>query len=444
MLRAQAKAQAGVAPVPVPARVGEPSVFEHVVYVIKENRTYDQVLGDLEQGNGDAKLCIFGRKVSPNHHAIAEQFVLLDNFYCNGVISADGHQWATQGDAADGVEKTTGGWTRSYPFTGDDPLAFVSTGFLWSDALAHGLSFRNYGEMSSGHSVPQGIPFTQSLQDHFKQAGKVHFTTVVSLDELRKYTCPDYPGWNLAIPDACRLDVFLREFKKCEADGHMPNLTIVYLPNDHTRGAAADGPTPNAMVADNDLAVGKLLETLSHSQFWPKTCMFVVEDDPQNGFDHVDGHRSLCLVASPYTKRHATVSAFYNQTSVLHTMEQILGLPPMNQLDAMAPVMRECFTDKADLTPYTAVPNEIPLDQMAARQEAMSGPALEWSRKSLAQRLDQPDRVDDDTFNRAIWFATNGSAAPYPAEFAGAHGKGLAKLRLKVDATKRLKDDDDD
>lgn len=443
VLRAQEKAQAGVAPVPVPTRVGEPSVFEHVVYVIKENRTYDQVFGDMKQGNGNADLCIFGRKVSPNHHAIAEQFALLDNFYCNGVISADGHQWATQADAADGIEKTTGGWTRSYPFTGDDPLAFVSTGFLWSDALAHGLSFRNYGEMSSGHTVPQGVPFAKTYQDHVTQAGKVHFSTVVSLDELRKYTCPDYPGWNLAIPDASRLDVFLREFKRCEADGHMPNLTIVYLPSDHTRGAAADGPTPNAMVADNDLAVGKLLEALSHSAFWPKTCMFVIEDDPQNGFDHVDGHRSLCLVASPYTRRHATVSAFYNQTSVLHTMELILGLPPMNQLDAMAPVMRECFTDKPDVTPYAAVPNEIPLDQMAAKQEAMNGPALAWSRKSLAQRLDQPDQVDDDTFNRAIWFATKGSTAPYPAEFAGAHGKGLAKLHLKVDGAQRVRDDDD-
>jgi hypothetical protein len=390
-------------------------------------------------------LCIFGRKVTPNHHALAEQFVLLDNFYCNGVLSADGHQWAVEGDVVDGVEKSFGGWTRSYPFPGNDPLAFVSSGFLWDDALLRGLSFRNYGEMGLAQPVPGAATFSDIYQDLLQRRGKISFKLTTTIDELRRYTCPNYPGWNLVIPDAVRIEVFRRELEQFEHDGRMPNLMIVYLPSDHTRGTAPGAPTPAAMLADNDLALGKLVEALSHSRFWPTTCVFAVEDDPQNGFDHVDGHRSLCVVASPYTKRGAVVSDFYNQTSVLHTMELILGLPPMNQLDAMAPVMRECFTDKADPRPYEALANTIPLDQMNPPAKALGGDALHWAEQSLAQRMDQPDLADENTLNRILWHATRGDA-PYPAEFAGAHGRGLAKLRLQLQAREagRGADDDDD
>jgi YVTN family beta-propeller protein len=438
-LRAAEKAASNVPPVPIPNHVGEPSKIEHVIYVIKENRTYDQFLGDMKQGNGSPDLCVFGRKVTPNHHAIAEQFALLDNYYCNGVVSADGHQWATQGDVADGIEKTFGGFTRSYPFQGDDPLAFVSSGFLWQAALAHGLSFRNYGEMSGGRTEPPGASFTQIYKD-LHAGGKMKFSTVVSIVELRKYTCMDYPGWNLAIPDAVRLNIFLKEFRQFQAKGELPNLITLYLPSDHTRGTTPNTPTPQAMIADNDLAVGKVVEAASHSRFWPSTCIFVIEDDPQAGFDHVDGHRSICLVASPYTRRHAVISAFYNQTSILHTMELILGLPAMNQLDAMAPVMRECFTDEADLTPYVAVPNEIPLDQMNGKLQTLNSDARHWAEASLAQKFDEPDQIDDETFNRVLWFAAKGTAA-YPADLAGPHGRGLGRLGLKLNSS-APKDDD--
>jgi hypothetical protein len=216
----------------------------------------------------------------------------------------------------------------------------------------------------------------------------------------------------------------------------------VYLPSDHTSGTAEGNPTPAAQVADNDLAVGKLVEAISHSPFWATTCIFVIEDDPQAGFDHVDGHRSLCFVVSPYTKRRQIVSQFYNQTSVLHTMELMLGLPPMNQLDAMAPVMRECFTDKRDLAPYTAMSNKIPLDRMNPKKANLKAAALDMALQSEALDFDYPDRADENTLNRIVWHSVKGVQAPYPAEFAGAHGKGLGNLKLKP--TKDDDDDDDD
>ncbi len=369
-LRAWEKAQTGAKPAPVPAHVGEPSVFEHVVYVIKENRTYDQVLGDLPRGNNDASLCVFGREISPNHHALAEQFVLLDNFYCNGVISADGHAWATEGNASDYWEKSFGGFTRIY-FEGD-PLTPCASGFIWDNALLHGLTVRNYGEKVFPKTTAK---FAEIYDDFVNRTGKVKIEYPMNFQAMRPFTCPDYPGWNLHIPDAMRAEVFLREFKQFQQKGDWPNLVMVYLPQDHTGGMSPSFPTPAAMVADNDLAVGKIIDAISHSQFWPKTCIFVIEDDPQAGFDHVDGHRSLCLVASPYTKRGQTVSAFYNQTSVLHTMEDILGLPPMNQMDAMAPLMTECFTEKQDLSPFVALKNNIPLDQMNPAKASLDGAA---------------------------------------------------------------------
>lgn len=432
-LRAWEKGQSGVKPVPVPKHVGEPSVFEHVVYVIKENRTYDQVLGDMPRGNNDPNLCVFGKEIAPNHHALAGQFALLDNFYCNGVVSADGHAWATEGNASDFWEKSFGGFTRIY-FEGD-PLTVSSSGFIWDNALLHNLSFRNYGEKVFPETEAK---FAQIYDDFVHHTHNVMLNFPMSFEVLRPYTCPDYPGWNLRIPDVLRMQAFLKEFAEYEKRGDWPSLVMVYLPQDHTAGVNPNFPTPAAMVADNDLALGQLVEAISHSQFWPTTCIFVIEDDPQAGFDHVDGHRSLCLVASPYTKRQQTISAFYNQTSVLHTMEQMLGLPPMNQMDAMAPLMNECFTDTADLRPYDALKNNIPLDQMNTPKAQLRGAGREFADLSEKQDLDMPDQIDDDAFNRVIWFATKPKET-YPAALAGAHGRGLKSLHLTLDR----KDDDD-
>jgi len=430
MLRAWDKSQSRRKPVPVPARLGEPSVFDHVVYIIKENRTYDQVFGDLPQGNADPNLCMFGREVSPNHHALAEQFVLLDNYYCNGVLSADGHAWAMEGYATDYLEKSFGGWARSYPFAGDDPVSYASSGFIWDHVLLQGLSFRNYGEMSKSSPRPGNATFLDILNDYRDKTEKMSFEHDIQIETLRRYSCPDSPGWNMRIPDVIRADVFLKEFAGNEERGDWANLVIIYLPSDHTSGTRPGNPTPRAQVADNDLAVGRIIERVSRSRFWPKTCIFVNEDDPQNGFDHVDGHRSICLVVSPYTKRGAVVSEFYNQTSVLHTISRMFGIPPMNQMVALSPLMTDCFTSKPDFTPYGCLTNQIALDEMNKSTAELQGEELHWALKSLELPLDDVDQADEDTFNRILWHSVKGVNAPYPNEFAGAHGKGLCALRL--------------
>jgi YVTN family beta-propeller protein len=437
-LRVWERAQTGTKPVPVPERIGEPSVFEHVVYVIKENRTYDQFLGDLPNANGDTNLCVFGREVTPNHHHIAEEFVTLDNFYCNGVVSADGHRWVTEGNVMAGMEKAMLGFMRGDAF-GVDPLYFSSSGFIWDDVLLHGLSFRNYGEMGKGSGTTTRVgPQRNTTKDMIDNpdAYRLMYAPNSPVEVLKTYSCPNYPGWELNIPDVLRARAFLQELKDAERTGHWPNFMFVHLPNDHTGG----NPTPRAQVADNDLALGRIVQGISHSKFWPKTCIFVMEDDPQSGFDHVDGHRSMCFVVSPYTKRHAVISQFYNQTAVLHTIELILGIPPMNQMDALAPVMSACFTNAPDLSPYTALPNQIPLDEMPKPIAQLHGKELYWARKLAAMRFDAPDLNDDNLLNRIIWHSVKGVDAPYPVAFAGPHGRGLKALNLRHAPT----EDDDD
>jgi DNA-binding beta-propeller fold protein YncE len=427
-------------PVPVPERVGEPSVFRHVVYVIKENRTYDQVLGDLPQGNGDPSLCIFPRKITPNHHALAEQFVLLDNFYCNGVNSADGHSWATEGNVTDHLEKSFGGFTRSYTF-GDDPLTFSSTGFVWDGVLLAGLSFRNYGEMDYAEPIPGEATFARIYEDWRTGKNEIAFSQKIGVETLRRYSCREYPGWNMRIPDVLRADRFLAELKQAEeTGGDWYDFMIVYLPQDHTSGLSPGMPTPAAHVADNDLALGRIVEGISHSRFWPETCVFVIEDDPQNGFDHVDGHRSLCFVVSPYTRRGAVVHEFFNQTSVLHTMQRILGLPPRNQLDAQSPLMSACFRDEPDLTPYDAIEAGVALDQLNALLHDAPPGLHRWYVATAGEDFEGFDRADEDTLNRVLWHAMQGAEAPYPAHLAGAHGTGLAALGLRL--TGETEDDD--
>lgn len=427
-------------PRPVPARVGDPSVFEHVIYVIKENRTYDQILGDIGKGNSDPKLVIYGEKVTPNHHALAREFVLLDNFYCNGVLSADGHSWATEGNVTDHLEKAFGGFTRSYTF-GDDPLTYSSSGFLWDNALAHGKTVRNFGEMD--YASPEKGQGWFDVYKAYREGKRQTFAQKIGLESLRRMSARDYPGWSIDIPDALRADRFLEALREYEAKGTLPNLTILYLPQDHTAGSSAAHPSPRAMVADNDLALGRVVEGLSKSRFWSKTCIFVVEDDPQDGFDHVDGHRSLCLVISPYTKRGAVVNRFYNQTSVLHTMERILGLPAMNQMDAASPLMDACFNATPDLRPYASRPNNIALDERNPSVKALRGPARVWAMRSQTLRFDGPDRVDDRAMNRVLWHAARGNES-YPAKWEGAHGRGLAALGLKLSETRRAEEAEDD
>ena len=438
-LRAMDRAASSVKPVPVPAHWGEPSPIKHVIYVLKENRTYDQVLGDLPRGNNDPKLCTFGRKISPNHHALAEQYALLDNYYCSGVNSADGHQWAMQGIVTDYQIKESGGNTRSYDF-GTDALCYASSDFIWDSLLMAGMSFRNYGEYDFPVLISNQKGWFEVYRDW--DAGKVKFKQSVELEALKKYTCTEYPGWLMDVPDVCRMKVFLKEFEEFKKRGEFPNFVIVYLPQDHTRGKDAGAPTSRSHMADNDLALGQLVEAVSNSPFWESTAMFVNEDDPQDGYDHVDGHRSICLVVGPYVKRGAVVSKFYNQSSVLHTITRILGTPPLNQMVGQAPTMEDCFTDKPDLTPYKSLVNTTPIDEPNG---VATGPMTPEEKElaDAAKKMDfsRPDRNDDDLFNRILWHEAH-PTLPYPREFAGAHGKGLSKLGLKLDAVRKEDDDD--
>lgn len=421
----------------IPTKPGEKSLIEHVFYVIKENRTYDQVFGAMGKGNGEPKLCVYGRDSTPNQHALAEQFVLLDNYYCNGVLSADGHQWATQGTTTPYLELSFGGFARSYDL-GTDALTFAPSGFIWDHVLARGLSFRNYGEFDYPSIKPEAS--YKAIYDDFV-AGESSFTfpQSIALESARKFASPDFPGWHLDIPDVLRAQRFIREFQKFDAAGTVPNFNIIYLCNDHTAGKDEDKPTPRSMVADNDLALGRIVEAISASKVWGKSLIIVNEDDPQDGFDHVDGHRSTCLVVSPYAKRGAIVSDFYNQSSVVHTIERIFGASPEAQLYALAPIMSTCFTSTPDLTAFKAVPNIVPLCEMNPKKKA----AVDGKEAPLAFDFSKPDLADEDAFNRVLWHDAMGDDAPYPQEFAGSHGKGLAALGLKLDE-RVVKDEDDD
>jgi len=420
MLRAMDAAAVPERVVPVPTSPGEKSFFKHVIYIIKENRTYDQVFGDMAQGNGDASLCTFPREVTPNHHALAEQFVLLDNFYCNGTLSADGHQWTDEGYVTDYLEKSYGGWVRSYPYDGDDALAYASSGFIWDAVLRAGLTFRDYGEFVQARIEPGTATWQDIYDDYLNDTNAVSIRATTELHTLEPYLCPTYVGFPGKVQDVYRAREFIRELEAFDESGDLPNFTIMLLPNDHTVGTKEGYPTPRATVADNDLALGRIVEAVTKSRFWPETAIFVVQDDPQAGFDHVDGRRTVALCISPYTKRGHVESTHYNQTSMLRTMELILGLPPMNQFDMAAIPMDACFTGTSDYTPYAAVPNEIPLDEMNPPAASLSGQARRYAELSNELPLDDIDKADEDTMNRIIWHATMGDGVPYPAHVAGA------------------------
>jgi len=420
-VNALAPAREDVAARPVPQRHGEPSHFKHVLYIIKENRTYDQVFGDIERGKGDESLCIFGRKVSPNHHKLVDEFVLLDNFYCSGTRSADGHQWTNEAYVTDYLEKAYGGWPRSYPYDGGDAMAYAPSGFLWDNVLAHKKSLRVYGEFIRAeirwkdHQKTKRPTFLECYRDYMEGKNEIHVQAHAAIPTIEPYICPTAIGFPSIVLDIHRAEQFTRELEQFEKDDNLPNFMIMLLPNDHTAGTRPGMPTPEAAVADNDLALGRVVEAVSHSKFWKDTCIFVVQDDPQAGFDHVDGHRTVAMVISPYTRRKVVDSTNYNQTSMIRTMELILGLPPMNQFDASATAMTSCFTDKPDFTPYDSVPNIIPLDQMNPDLKAITNPhQRHWALASLELPLDDVDEADEDTLNRILWHAVRGRDDTYP------------------------------
>jgi DNA-binding beta-propeller fold protein YncE len=391
---------------PIPAAPGGTSPIKYCIYIIKENRTYDQVFGDMPEGNGDPKLCLFPERVTPNHHQLAREFVLLDNFYAEAEVSADGHEWSMGAYASDFVEKT---WPLNYghaedgkfpyPGEGNFPIATPAGGYLWDRAQAARVSYRSYGEFVNNGKTTNDPAWTRvkSLQGHF--------------DEW-------FRTFDLAYSDLKRADRFISELNRFETNGDMPRLQIVRLPNDHTHGATRKFLTPTAFVAENDLALGRVVEAISHSKFWPETAIFVVEDDAQNGPDHVDAHRTVSLVISPWTKRGFVDSTMYSTTSLLRTMELILGLQPMSQFDAAAAPMFNSFQSKPDLKPYAALPANVNLN-------ATNGTTA-WGGK-LRMNFAKEDAVDDLLLNEVIWRSVRGADAPMPAPVRAAFVRTSAK-----------------
>ena len=399
---------------PVPTKVGDPSPITHCVYIIKENRTYDHILGDIAEANGDPRLCIFPEKVTPNHHALVREFVILDNFYVEAEVSADGHEWTMGAYATDFVERT---WPLSYrgdrrvpyPSEGSLPIAFPANGYLWDRAAAKNVSYRSYGEFVDNGRKP-GDPATTKLK------------------VLEGHFDPHFHGYNLSYPDARRADRFLEELAGFEKSGEMPRLIVLRLPNDHTAGTRIGAPTPSAMVADNDLALGRVVEGLSKSRFWPHLAIFVVEDDAQNGSDHVDAHRTVAMAISPYVKRKIVDSTMYSTSSMLRTIELILGLDPMSQFDASARPMSNAFTATPDLTAYQVRPPGIDIHELNA-------PNAPGAAASATLNLDKEDQADDLVFNEIIWKAVRGADSPMPPPVRAA----FVIPRSKADG-----DDDDD
>jgi DNA-binding beta-propeller fold protein YncE len=401
----------------IPRKVGESSPIKHCIYIIKENRTYDQVFGDIAEGNGDPNLCLMGEKITPNHHKLVREFVLLDNFYCDGEVSADGHQWSMGAYATDFVEKT---WPLSYRKSPTkkldiyvsegnfDAVARPAGGYIWDRCAQAGVSYRNYGEwIENGKTAKDpGRAKVKTLEGHFD---------------------PYFRGFDLDYPDQKRADRFIEELRRFEKDGDMPQLQILRLPNDHTAGTRVGKHTPVALVADNDLALGRVVEAVSHSKFWKDTAIFVVEDDAQNGPDHVDAHRTVALVISPFTK-HQVDSSLYSTTSMLRTMELILGLEPMSQFDAAARPMYNSFQATPDFRAFDHVPARVDLNEKNQRTA--------WGAdRSEKFDLTREDAVDDLILNEVIWKSIRGPDSPMPAPVRAAFVVPHVK--------KENKDDDD-
>lgn len=404
----------GIAAKPVPERIGEPSVFKHVLYIIKENRSYDQVLGDMKEGNGEPSLCIYGNNVTPNQHKLAKQYLLLDNYYASGKSSAEGHSWADAAIVTDYVEKNVRAWFRSYPHVLYDAMVYNKNGFIWNNALDHGKTVRIYGEAC----VPEfnsSLNWTSIYQSYLagKKTDFTNMTTISRVRPIMSQTYPCYDGHNFN--DQMRADAFINELKEAEKKpgDQLPQLMVMALPNDHTAGMAPGFPTPRAMVADNDLALGRIIEAVTKSRFWDSTVVFVTEDDSQDGWDHVSAYRTTGFVISPYSHLQKTVHTNYNQTCVVRTIEQILGLPPMNIMDATALPMFDCFSNTSKKGVFSFVKNNVPLNEMNKGTASLKGKAKKFAQLSMLPEFDHIDGGNDDLLNRILWFASKGNT-PYP------------------------------
>jgi hypothetical protein len=405
-------------------------LIDHVVYIVRENRTYDQVFGDIGKGASDSSLVQYGRDVTPNTHALAEQFVLLDHFFATGGNSADGHNWLTQS-----METEYPMWPlytgRSYPSEGVDPLAYSAGGFLWEAAQAKGKSVRVFGEYAPS---PQWYSDTlrwsmltqyRDSQPHnaayFRTWVGKYYRTRSDIPSLDRVLVREYPGWTLTVPDVVKADIVLEHLREWESKRAMPNLVLIILPSDHTEGTNPGWCTPRACVADNDLALGQIVEGLSHSSFWKSMAILAVEDDAQNGVDHIDGHRTVALVASPYARRGVIDPTFYHQPSMVKTIELMLGLPALTMYDLVATDMRASFIgpDQApNFEPYGAIVPRQSLFEVNQRVGSINGPhAVEQRRAALASsrmNFRSPDAAPSDLLNRILWHDARGWELPYP------------------------------
>jgi hypothetical protein len=378
------------------SRPGRPSPIEHVIYIIKENRTYDQVFGKIGKGNSDPSLTLFDESAAPNHYKLAREFVLFDNYYSNADVSADGHNWATAGIAPDFAQKT---WPNEYAhrspyygYEGGEPANTPPAGYIWSNAISAGLSVRDYGEF---------VEAKKQVGADGIQVSKINDPSLQGIVNMR------YRGWDLDYPDVERARTFLEDVKQFDASGNMPRLMIVRLGNDHTNGTTSGKLTPLSLFADNDYALGLIVEGVSKSRFWSKTAIFSIEDDAQDGPDHVDSHRSIMLAISPYTRRGLVDSTMYNQSSVMRTMELILGLRPMTHFDAAARPLVPAFGSTANTAAYAA---ENPRISLTERNPAGSATAA----RSRRMDFDDADRIDDDELNDILYLAIKGTPAPPP------------------------------
>jgi YVTN family beta-propeller protein len=380
----------------IPTKVGDPAPITHVLYIIKENRTYDQVFGDLTRGNSDPALVMFGRDVTPNHHKLAEEFVLLDNLYCNGHVSADGHPWSTMAYNTDYIARN---WALTYSdragIADDDEgdLSSAPSGYLWDACARAGIAYRSYGEYGRRVSQPDGS---------FRIDGAV--------PGLVGHMCPDFGASKVRgvrARDTENAETFIRELHEFEKNDNLPRFVVMSLGEDHTTGTRPGTFTPRACVASNDLALGQIVEAVSQSKYWPRMAIFVIEDDAQNGPDHVDAHRTVGLVISPYTKRNHLDSNQYGTVSMIRTIELTLGLSPLSQYDAAARPMFASFSDKADLRPYVHEPARIDLNEV-------NSPTAYGAERSLKMNFDEYDRIDDFELNEILWRAIKGKDAPIP------------------------------
>jgi YVTN family beta-propeller protein len=430
-------------PMAIPNKIGDPSLIKHVFLIIRENRTYDQILGDVAAGDGDHTLAVFGGKDTPNVHALVKRFPLFDNFYDPSRQSADGHQWITEGMAPYSDDIQSPDWVRSYPGGGaGDALAYQNKGFLFSEAAAKGLPVKIFGEYveNDTYKQPNGSTSEPSWSQFYADSQRfeaglektLYYGSTIqaysSLPAVADHLVTNFPLFDLGIPDQFRVDVWLQDFKKDEAAGTVPALSILWVMCDHTGGP----PTADAEQADNDLAVGRIVDYVSHSKVWESSAIFVEEDDAQNGVDHVDGHRSPGYVISPYTIQNGpTDHTYYTQVNMTRTIEQILGLPPMNQFDLVASPMRTAFLEgqapPENLKPWTHEPNQVPLNQGVTTSTASnitdstSVKALRaaWMKKKaqiFAGKLTKPDAEDPDTVNHLNWYQSTGFKRPYPGE----------------------------